>query len=563
MGKLAICLKIDFKIHETDGKLKIFDLGDGLSADTDGFPDNVIPTMMRHLYEASESSACATPFGELPRELMYPDTLHIPLVQRTVPPANGISNISDIVALQKYVLPFSGCRRTHPHLSYGWSKQSEHVVKASLSLIAMEMHKLLWYVLMQKHLHVADRDNMIFWENHTAPDTVDVSTIDITQGVFIKIVDRSTGGGGEVYYAKNVAEINQILRILHQNFRQNPAENKHIFVIEPAYITLLDEHNVTGRAFMTLSYDEDTQALGVKIAGANWIFPQDRLQKSPTESQMLANIKHSSKMRPLTEQQLGVLVKEIEGRYADVFKAALLHNDMMVYCSEYPIIASFQSCLRKNSFYPGLLAAFETIETSQQGLQAANTLASMINSLVYRDMLGSLDVCLRFTVAVEQVRFFPSGIAKTQMDALLTAICNLSFFEKYAQFVKTCDDFIRIPAFAIFLSKETAITVKLDLLIKQYLSLKDQKYDTHDLNRALRQAAGTADLAALKILLYTRRAEVNAFSPKSNQTALDFALKSEVEPLLKKQCIDLLEQAGAHTALPVQAADIPVSLDCK
>ena len=426
-------------------------------------------------------------------------------------------------------------------------------MRAPLALIAMEMHKLLWYVLMQKNLNASDRDNVIFWENHTAPDTVDVNMMDITQGVFIKIVDRSTGGGDEVYYAKNIADIKQILDILHQNFQQNPATNKHIFVIEPAYTTFLDGYNVTGRAFITLSYDKDTQDLRVKIAGANWIFPQDKFQKSPTEAQMLANIKHSSRMQPLTEPQLAILANEIEDRYADVFKAALLHDNMMAYCNEHPIIASFQSCLRKNSLYAGVLTAFETAEISQWESQS-HILASMVNSLVYRDMLRSLDLCLRYTADLDQSRFFAPSVAQTQMNALLSSICNLSFFENYIQFVKTCEDFSGIPAFATLIEKETVITAKLDLLIKQYLNIKDQKYDTRDLNRALRQAAGTADLAALKMLIYTKRAEVNAFSPKSQQTALDFALKSEAEAGLKKQCIYLLEQAGAHIALSAQQA---------
>lgn len=68
-----------------------------------------------------------------------------------------------------------------------------------------------------------------------------------------------------------------------------------------------------------------------------------------------------------------------------------------------------------------------------------------------------------------------------------------------------------------------------------------------DLNRALRQAAYISDIEVMKLLIVTHRASVNECSPKTQQTALDFALKSESETSIKESCIQLLKQNGAQS----------------
>jgi hypothetical protein len=80
----------------------------------------------------------------------------------------------------------------------------------------------------------------------------------------------------------------------------------------------------------------------------------------------------------------------------------------------------------------------------------------------------------------------------------------------------------------------------------QLLQTKGKHYDLNDLNRALRQAAYVSDIEVMKLLIGTQRTSVNACSPKTKQTALDFALKSKSKSDMKDSCIQLLVQNGAQ-----------------
>ena len=132
----------------------------------------------------------------------------------------------------------------------------------------------------------------------------------------------------------------------------------------------------------------------------------------------------------------------------------------------------------------------------------------------------------------------------------------MSFLEGYTKFIKTCNLLFRnFPKVVPIIKNESLITLKLDALIKQYLQAKGKHYDLMDLNRALRQAAYVSDIEVMKLLIGTQRTSVNACSPKTKQTALDFALKSKSKSDMKDSCIQLLVRNGA------QAMQSPVALD--
>ncbi len=163
--------------------------------------------------------------------------------------------------------------------------------------MAMEMHKLFWYVLMEKLMRTEDYKTVLFWANDSSPH-IDLSQIDTRHGVFIKIADRSDGGGKDVYYAKDNHEVEKLLCKLRKQYTSSTEQyRKHIFIIEPAYLTLKSfqgkKYNVTGRAFITLHFDSRTKSLEVKTAAAKWMFPTQSLQNFVTETQMFSNIKHS------------------------------------------------------------------------------------------------------------------------------------------------------------------------------------------------------------------------------------------------------------------------------
>ena len=123
----------------------------------------------------------------------------------------------------------------------------------------------------------------------------------------------------------------------------------------------------------------------------------------------------------------------------------------------------------------------------------------------------------------------------------------MSFLERYAQFIQSCPDYYkRDPRVAPVIAESASFSEKLDILIKLFLQVKDSSYERKDLNRTLRQAAAFSDIEVMKLLIGTNRAEVNACSPKTQQTALDFALKSN-ESSMKASCIQLLTLNGAKS----------------
>ena len=123
----------------------------------------------------------------------------------------------------------------------------------------------------------------------------------------------------------------------------------------------------------------------------------------------------------------------------------------------------------------------------------------------------------------------------------------MSFLEGYTKFIKTCNLLFRnFPKVVPIIKNESLITLKLDTLIKQFLQAKGKHYDLMDLNRALRQAAYVSDIEVMKLLIGTQRTSVNACSPITKQTALDFALKRKSKLDMKDSCIQLLVQNGAQ-----------------
>jgi hypothetical protein len=546
--KTPVALKIDFKIDEK-GILRIFDIGDGLGADTHGFEDmDVAATMVHNLQEVNQS-ALATVFGELPEEAMLPQTMHLPLLQRKLSAECSWVDISDLSKSGcQSILPISEAGRIQSYVSQVWGSKLGSVIPTPPALMGMEMHKVLWYVLMQKHMHSSQIDTFLYWSNDDPRVTLDLDAINMTNGVFIKIADRSTGGGAEVYYAKNASEVTKVLNQLHKIYQSSMEPyKKHIFVIEPAYISLKsylsETYNVTGRAFITLAFDSESRELKVKIAGAKWMFPNQPMQNlNKTQDQMLSNLKHSIGMLPLDTEELNILSKQIVDVYGDVFKASIEHEDLMLYCKGHPIVQKFTSLLRPNASYKMFLDSKR--ECHDYSGNQEKLLNVQINSLVFTHYLPSN---LPALLAEEKVQgFFPADTLTKQ--EILKKICYFSFLECVTKFIRASDEpFVSLPKAIAVLKSETLIISKLNTLIKQFLRMKDATYDLKDMNRALRQAACVSDIEVLKLLIITGRASVNVSSPKTQQTALDFAMKSASGPKEKAHCIQFLKQNGARS----------------
>jgi hypothetical protein len=555
--KISVALKLDFKIDEK-GVLRIFDIGDGLAADTAGFEDIPLSAnLLRDLYGANKSSI-ATVFGELPLDAMQPQTMHLPIVQRQLPAERSWIDISDLSTSDcDSFLPYSFAGRIQSYISLFWGKKLGRVATTPISLMGMEMHKILWYTLMEKHMSPAHKINVLYWCNDNPDVELDLGSIDMTNGVFIKIGDRSIGGGNDVYFAKDATEVTKTLSKLYKIYQSSKESfKKHIFVIEPAYLSIKSHgshrYNVTGRTFVTLILDIETRELQVKIAGAKWMFPLDPLRKDKTEAQMLSNLKHCTKILPLNPDELDNLSQQIVIVYGDMFTASIEHGDLIEYCKDHPVVEVFETILRPNASYKKMVECSKFKDSAQLAEQE-EIIMQMINSLVFTHYLPqNLPVLL--ASEDKMPGFFPKEIPTK--ESLLKKICTLSFLECYIKFIKTCSEpFRTFPKILPILQNESLISLKLDALIKQFLSIKDKTYDLKDMNRALRQAAYINDIEALKLLIGTHRVSVNACSPKTQQTALDFALKSEGEMSVKECCLQLLRLNGAKSMHQQEAVE--------
>lgn len=217
--KIAVALKLDFKIDEK-GIVRIFDIGDGLAADIAGFEDvPLTATILRDLCNANNSGV-TTVFGELPLDIMQPQTMSIPLIQRRISAERSWFDTSDLSESDGVsLLPYSHAGRIQSYVSHFWGKKSDNIAITPMGLMGMEMHKLLWYTLIQKHMPPQYQDNILYWSNDNSVLELDLRAIDMINGVFIKIADRSIGGGNEVYYAKDASEVTKTLSHLHKTYQ--------------------------------------------------------------------------------------------------------------------------------------------------------------------------------------------------------------------------------------------------------------------------------------------------------------------------------------------------------
>jgi len=547
--KTSVPFKLDFKI-DASGILRIIDIGDGFGAGTAGFDDTPVQSTLVADVCAANNSALVTVLGELPAAAMQPETIHIPILQRQMPAEYALFDSTDLAdSACASVLPYSYVTRIQSNVSFFWRQQLPRVSKTAIGLLGTEMHKLLWYTLVQKHMPAQHRDNILFWCNDNPKVALDLSAINMTNGVFIKIADRSDGGGDEVNYAKDEAEVRKTLTKLHQHYvKSHEPYKKHIYVIEPAYQTIKSlqnkQYNVTGRAFVTLTLDPETRELQLNIAGARWIFPTEALTAQKTQQQMLANAKNSKAILPLNAEDLSLLSQQILEVYKDILIAGIEQDDLITYCSDAPIIDTFKSVLRPNSSYRMMLDAKQLVGRDQLMYQAS-CLIDFLNGFVFRHYLqDSLLIVLPYLKLIKPDFCVPGANPK---QSIMKIICRVSFLERYAQFIQSCPDYYkRDPRVAPVIAESASFSEKLDILIKLFLQVKDSSYERKDLNRTLRQAAAFSDIEVMKLLIGTNRAEVNACSPKTQQTALDFALKSN-ESSMKASCIQLLTLNGAKS----------------
>lgn len=543
MNKEVAALKIDFKIDE-QGILRIIDVGDGIAAAISGFEDMPVSSRtLKYMHEMS-GAAVATLYGELPYTALEDESLHVPLVLRPDSAKGNFHSVEDFSDAER-ILGYSQYPRLSSFVSCDWAHQKDNFLTMPVALTAMEMHKVLWYFLLEKHLPLAQKKAVAYWCNESAPSTVDFSQIDMTAGVFVKIADRSQGGANNVYYAKDQAQALAIMQNLHQAYPgTNENYEKHLYVIEPAYITIKrykgKDYNVTGRAFLVLSHNSLTDELEVKITAAKWMFPVAAMSGKLSTEQMLSNIKNSIDMLTLTEAEEHQLAFDLLNTYGDVIKSAFKHEDLMAYCNEHPMMQCFISCMRPNASYLMILKSYYN-EEKMACFEGMSFLNIQVNSLIARDVIKTFS---QFLTSYTNPSLFFAKLTLTQ-EQTLEFICKCSFFENYILQIKNEDPAIHeyFSFIPFLIENEKFISATLDKLLNAYIRNKDPHYDLSDKNRALRQAANAGDVKVMKLLIYTRRANVNDLSP-SHKTTKDYANDCKNEAI-KPLMLQILNQVGA------------------
>lgn len=530
-------LKIDFKIDE-HGILRIIDLGDGFGAGTEGFDENISARLLQHINSIT-NAPIAPVFGELPCDLMDAEILNIPVILRPSQIEGTLLDGTDLISHPTPFMPFSHYRRAAAYVAYAWGKKIPNCIPTPLSLIATEMHKALWYFLLEQHLSSTIKPELAYWANDCTPSQLDMSKLNHPTGFFIKIVDRSDGGGTHVYYAKDKKQLLNVLSKLHLEYKNDKSSVKHLFLIEPAYTTLKQingkPYNVTGRAFLSLVYNKDTNVLDMNVAAAKWMIPVSAYNKEAlSENQMLSNVQNSIKMINLDDSELSLLNENLRSQYQKPLTLSFLHEDLIRFCAKHPQMDQFKSCLKPNSAYL-LFLKFPNEDSTTQKLY----LESLVHSFIQRDRIqGFLETieCLKRAETLNP-SFFKSPSDQTN---LLELISSLLFYEKYINLIKNSQQpWLFFPA---LLKEEGFIKNKLNQCILKFLAIKNPSYDKTDFNRALRQATFTGDLDVVKVLLYTNRAQLHALSP-TKKSALDTLMDNQNEDT-KTQCLNFLIGAG-------------------
>lgn len=531
-------LKIDFKIETTitgEQIIRIIDIGNGLSAGRRGFPNCINAKIVRDLYDESGASAIVSPFGEMPRGIMLGETVDIPFIPRTVDFGMRLNDVSDLAAIDSPVLILSEYQLLSSYVAYAWQKNFHKVITPSMSFLIMEKYKSLWYMLMQLHLPSNNCPTILYWCNHDPINLSDLEKIHAVpgaKGVFIKIGEESKGYGQQVYYAKNLEKTQHRLQALQDHYALH--QKKHQFIIEPAYLTLRDQYNVTGRAFITLRYDQETNALNIKIAGAKWIAAPAVFDRHLSSANMLANFEHMKEMIDLDDTDLEILSRDLTDRYGNVFRQAFLNDPslnhhIMQCCNTHPSFNAFYSCLKDESFHKVFLKSHCPDAPFTRKKMLAESLCTLVRT---KKILGHLESIL-------------SANTTNLSETLLESICYLSFMAQYINFLKAYDNRVlltKFPEYTDLIQKSRRIELKINALMVTFL--KNKGIFSEALYDVLKQACNKTDLITIRLLIYTRRAQVELFSKEEQAELLGSLEESAASSELKTQVREILHYAG-------------------
>lgn len=471
---MVMPLKIDFKF--VGGKVKILDFGNGLGAGLGYFDSQAIIEKLLYDILDSTGASIVPVFGELPRDILFSKVAKFPLVNRDLKLHESSLLINDLKGHNGRLFPYCDKARVSAVVSNFWSSKSSNIVATPLSFIALEMYKIFWYMLLDKTISSESESEFVFWKDHDGDAWVDVSKIDSSTGYFVKAVSRSQGGAQDVFYCANKDDLQDNLKGLAAKHQRSHGRGK-IFVIEPAYSTVRmrgnRDYNVTGRAFLTLVYDPNSNNLSVKIAGAKWIFPKEKFESGfITSSQMISNVGESICAAPLTVKELSFLTKGLMV-YKNAFIKCFEENDLFLACKSHPYMYSFEKTVLKNSFYKVMLEDLygQSGPSYDCGAIYSIVVSAFITSRFFERFVAFNQM---YMCNYSEIFVTNSNDLVNNIHELMLAIMFLQELSKHPKGHKTF--FCQHKPFSCFISNERKISFWLRKMINIYVKKNKSEY---------------------------------------------------------------------------------------
>ncbi len=287
----------------------IVDIGDGFGCDDQGFEN-----IEGKVYQQAIN--------------LRPDLLSVPMIDGECP-ESMLTRLEDCRTV-KFATATNGKDQLWPVSVYKRlcmilsmiKDHSESANTISSTIIGAEIHKAIWYLLREKCLAQVDGTLFCFWSPEWNQINLEdkIQALPQANGLFIKVVDRSTGGASGVIYVKNTEDCLKELEKIKNN------RTNRLYVIETAHAHAMcvDRHQKvpTIRAFCLLDYDPDQQRARIKLTDAQYILPNDDYQGpgNGTSDQMMARSR-DCKMMPLSQAHMEILKEQLNDKYQYVFQA--------------------------------------------------------------------------------------------------------------------------------------------------------------------------------------------------------------------------------------------------
>lgn len=532
MKPIIAPLKFDFCLNP-NGDLHVIDIGDGFACGISGF-DKI---EQKIITQANDQGIQYQPAldGEIPGNLLLDEHENLPVT---------FYGYSDN---EKAVWPLSDANRYIAVKLVELAVENKIANGYSSTLYGVEMHKILLYLLRAKYLEGTTENTFAFWHSDIAIDDVldeiNQRNIEHKDGLFLKKVNRSTGGSDqdEVMYFNDMNTLRAKLTSLSH------AKDSGIYVIEQAYtytktVKSSSSYVVAGRAFGILNYSPD-QGVAISIIDAKYMLPPEQYKGFGlgTRNQFVARTESSNILIELTPSEKGKLTQQINQKYQAVFQG--LCQD------EKTLKREFTGRLLEHYRQLGRVmasnSAYQLIAKIEHGMKSLipQVTVGTLNSIIIRDLancansIADCELCVR---VLSNISEYNSAFKKSIWGSLTSlslhrAIAHMTDYldpiniQKVNKlFKQSIDIYLSFPLPPDSMQIWSSYPSDYNQSIMKIRG-KSPSYDSADKYIALQQAAIVSDKQTLIILLLGRVVHIDALN-KTGHNALHVALKAKQTP---------------------------------